>query len=188
MDNSIIQELQKISLSMFRKGFFGIFHGSISAKIGDNRFVINKSNAIFDEIDDNSLTELYFNKDYRWSEASVDAEIHKNIYVNFHDAKYIVYGMPPHTVAYSLEHSKIIPKDYFGYKYLESVKIFDPKNFDDWYERAHIDIVRYFKEQNSRFVVIRGYGIYMFDRDINQIVKKMAIIENSCRILQFSKS
>jgi len=172
---------------MFRKGFFGIFHGSISARVGRNKFLINKSDAIFDEIEDSSLMELYFNKDYRWNDASLDAEIHLNIYQNFHDAKYIAYGMPPYTVAYSLQHNKIIPKDYFGYDYFKSLKIYDPKHFEDWYERAHIDIVRHFKEQKSKIMVIKGYGVYVFDRDINQVAKKMAIIENSCKVLQLSR-
>lgn len=188
MDKFIVNHLQKISLSMFRKGFFGIFHGSLSAKIENNKFIINKREAIFDEMDENSLMELYFNKDYRWNEASIDAEIHLNIYQNIHEAKYIAYGMPPFTIAYSINHNKIIPKDYFGYKHFGSLKIYDPKHFEDWYERAHIDIVRYFKEQRTNVMIIRGYGIYIYDRDINQLAKKMAIIENSCKILQLSRS
>ncbi len=187
MDKFIVKELEKISLSMFRTGFFGIFHGSVSAKIENNKFIINKRNAIFDEMDCDSLIELYFNKDYRWKEASIDAEIHFNIYKNIHEAKYIAYGMSPSTIAYSLIHNKIIPKDYFGYKHFGNLKIYDPKNFDDWYERAHIEIVRYFKENKTSVMIIKGYGIYIYDRDINQLAKKMSIIENSCKILQLAK-
>lgn len=35
-----------MSLSMFRKGFLGIFHGSISARLEQDKFIINK-NGVF---------------------------------------------------------------------------------------------------------------------------------------------
>lgn len=59
------KQLSSLALSMFRKDFFGIFHGSISAKTESNRFIINTKEAVFDAIDDTSLIELYFKKDYR---------------------------------------------------------------------------------------------------------------------------
>lgn len=56
------EKMQKISLSMFRKSFFGIFHGSISAKISDNQFLINKKNAIFDNFSKDDMVLLYTKK------------------------------------------------------------------------------------------------------------------------------
>ncbi|MBO7370180.1 MAG: class II aldolase/adducin family protein, partial [Campylobacter sp.] len=79
--------LQDISLSMFRKSFFGIFHGSISAKVEDNQFMINKEDTIFDSVKKDDLVLLYTKKDYRWNEASMDADIHLNIYKNIKEAK-----------------------------------------------------------------------------------------------------
>ena len=46
MKKNILLELQKISLAMFRKNFFGIFQGSISAKLEEGHFLINKKEAI----------------------------------------------------------------------------------------------------------------------------------------------
>ena len=42
---------------MFRKDFFGIYHGSISAKTESHRFLINTKEAIFDALDDKDLIE-----------------------------------------------------------------------------------------------------------------------------------
>ncbi|NWF66111.1 MAG: class II aldolase/adducin family protein [Campylobacterales bacterium] len=188
MDNHLINQLRSVCLSMFRKNFFGIYHGSISAKTDYNRFIINKKEAIFDDIDEHSLIELYFNKDYRWNEASIDSYIHQNIYQNIPEAKYVAFGMPPYTTAYCLEHSKIVPKDYFGYTMFESLKVYDPKSFDNWYERADVEIYRHLKNTNSNIMIIKGYGVYVYDRDINQLAKKIAVIENSCRLLFISHS
>ena len=110
------KKLSTLSLSMFRKDFFGIYHGSISAKTESNRFIINTKEAIFDAINEDNLIELYFKKDYRWNKASMDSNIHHSIYSPMSDAKFICFTMPPFTTAYSLDHNIITPKDYFGFK------------------------------------------------------------------------
>lgn len=176
-------KLSKLALSMFRKDFFGIFHGSISAKTESNRFIINTKEAIFDALDDNSLIELYYKKDYRWNQASIDSNIHHSIYSQISDAKFICFSMPPFTTAYSLDHNIITPKDYFGYMELGSIEIVDPRNFDDWYERASSEIAYYFQSKKTDIMVIRGYGVYTFNRDIHEMAKKIAILEKSCRLL-----
>lgn len=176
-------KLSKLALSMFRKDFFGIFHGSISAKTESNRFIINTKEAIFDALDDNTLIELYYKKDYRWNQASIDSNIHHSIYSQISDAKFICFSMPPFTTAYSLDHNIITPKDYFGYMELGSIEIVDPRNFDDWYERASSEIAYYFQSKKTDIMVIRGYGVYTFNRDIHEMAKKIAILEKSCRLL-----
>jgi len=183
MDSKLIQQMCDISLSMFRENFFGVFHGSISAKLENNRFVINKKDAIFDEMTDSSLITLYRARDHRWKEASMDALIHSNIYENISDAKYIAYGMPPYATAYATKYSRIYPIDYFGVKILGKIDVYNPKELETWYERADVEIYRYMKEHNTKIMVIRGYGVYVCHRDINQMAKLMAVLENSCRLL-----
>lgn len=186
IDPEIFKNLKTISLSMFRKNFFGIFHGSLSVKLEEGHFLINKKDAIFDDLDEESFIMLYHKRDYRWNDASMDTFIHSLLYQNIPNAKYIAYGMPPFTVSYTLTHNKIIPKDYFGYKMLCTLDVYDPKDFDNWYERADVEINRYFKESGSKIMVIRGYGVYVFHRDLQLLSKLFALLENSCKILHFS--
>ena len=185
MNNILKDEMKSIALSMFRKNFFGVFHGSISAKIEKNKFVINKKDAIFDNLENRDFIKLYSKKDYRWNEASIDADIHSSIYKNISEAKYIAYTMPPFVTSYSLTHKTIKPLDYFGYKIIKEIPIYDPKRFDDWYERAEIEIYNYMKKNSTNIMVIKGYGIYMYDRDLQQIAKTIAILENSCKLLYY---
>jgi len=181
-------KLTTLALSMFRKDFFGIYHGSISAKTETNRFIINTKDAIFDALNNDSLIELYFKKDYRWNQASIDSKIHFSIYSQISDAKFVSFTMPPFTTAYSLEHTLIVPKDYFGFKELGSVEIVDPKQFEDWYERAQSEIAYYFQTKKTNIMVIRGYGVYSFNRDLHEMAKKLAVLERSCRLLMLDGS
>jgi len=178
-------EMKSVALSMFRKNFFGIFHGSISAKVEKNQFIINKKDAIFDNLQNEDFIKLYSKRDYRWNEASLDAHIHLNIYKNISEAKYIAYTMPPFVTAYSLTHDKIKPLDYFGSKFIKEIEVYDTKQFDDWYERAEIEIYNYMKKNKTNIMIIKGYGIYMYDRDMQQIAKTIALLENSCKILHY---
>lgn len=181
-------QLSSLALSMFRKDFFGIYHGSISAKTDTSRFIINTKEAVFDDIDNNSLIELYFTKDYRWKQASIDASIHHSIYSNISEAKFICFSMPQFTTAYSLEHDTITPKDYFGYTEIGTIEIIDPKQFDDWYDRAQSEIVLYFQTKKTNIMVIRGYGVYAYSRDMHEMAKSLAILEKSCRLLMLNNS
>jgi L-fuculose-phosphate aldolase len=179
----IKNKLASLALSMFRKDFFGIYHGSLSAKTESSRFIINTQEAVFDTLDQHSLIELYFQKDYRWKQASIDADIHQTIYSNISEAKFICFSMPQFTISYSLNHNLITPKDYFGYKELGTIEIYDPKEFDNWYERAQSEISHYFQTHKTNIMIIRGYGVFAYSRDIHEMAKKLAILEKSCRIL-----
>jgi len=187
LKKSLTEELIDVSQSLFHKNYFGIFHGSISAKIEEDTFLINRIETIFDEVTTESFIELTSKRDYRWKEASIDAEIHANIYKYISSAKYVAYTMPPYTTAHSLDGRNIALRDYFGYRTFEELNVYDPKNFDTWYERAPNEIYRYFKTNDLDVMLIKGYGIYSFHRDLHELVKKIAILENSCRLLHLAR-
>lgn len=184
IDKTIVNNLSSISLTLFSKNFFGIYHGAISAKIDYKTFIINTRDAIFDKINSKSLCELSSeNKDYRWKIASIESDIHASIYDNIHEAKYIAFGMPPYTTAYTFEHDFIEPLDFFGQTTYGKIPVYNPGDFSTWYERNEQEITNFFKETRNHIMVIRGVGVYVYDRDIYQLVKKVAILENSCRLL-----
>lgn len=188
MDEYYYEILKKIALSMFRERLLGIFHGSISAKIKENQFLINKKGAIFDSLGKDDFITLFSKKDYRRQDASIDSDIHINIYKNIKEAKFVTYAMPPHLIAYTLEHDFIMPRDYFGAMRFKKIGVYDLKNYDDWYERAPYEICNYMMNENSDVMIIRGYGVFAHARSAEQLAKKVAILENSCKLLSLSKN
>lgn len=183
LENSI-NEIKKISKHMFINGLFSMFHGSISMKIADNQFIINKKNTIFGDLQDDDLSILSPKKDYRWNEASIDSDIHLNIYQNIIEAKCVCYAMPPYLTAYSLNHVNLEPKDYFSSIKFDNIFIYDIKQFDDWYERAPFEVSRHMQTQNTNILIIKGYGIYAYERNILELARTIALLENSCKLLQ----
>ncbi len=185
MDERLFKELQQISHSMFSKNYFGVFHGSLSAKTDINAFVINRKDIILDEVEEHAFIQLLTNtrKDYRWKDASTDTDIHLEIYNALPNAKYISYTMPPYATAYSLEHSVVIPQDFYGHEAFKELPIYDPKAFSDWETRAPYEIAEYFKNNNNHLLLIKGFGLISYNRDLLDMVKQVAILENSCRLL-----
>jgi L-fuculose-phosphate aldolase len=187
MHTHLIDDIKQISLSLFNKNFFSVYHGSISARVSSNSFIINSKDTILDEVTASSLVKLDCQKrDYRWTMANPDVHIHENIYKTIPNAKYISYTMPPYATAYSLKHGKVSPKDFYGIKILGDVIIYDPKNIDDWLERAPYEIPIFFQEHDTHILLIKGFGVISYDRDITEMAKNISILENSCRLLALS--
>ena len=187
MNIHLIDDIKHISLSLFHKNFFSVYHGSISARIGANSFLINSEETILDELTEAALVKLDCQKrDYRWSLASNDAHIHELIYKTIPNAKFVSYTMPPYATAFSLKHGKVVPQDYYGRKILGDVPVYDPKNIDDWLERAPYEIHQFFQKNNSHLLLIKGFGVICYDRDLTEMAKKLSILENSCRLLALS--
>lgn len=189
IDQNTIQLLSDLSFSMFSKNFFGIYHGSLSAKLDQHNFMINTKDAVFDNIDENSFCRLNMNKqDFRWNIASMEAYVHSTIYTNIHEAKYIAFGMPIYTTSYSLVNDNIIFEDYFGKTMFGEISIYNPGDFSTWYKRNALEITKYLKNSSNNMMVIKGVGTYIYDRDIHELVKKIAILENSCRLLSIKST
>ncbi len=183
----LVEEIRHVSLSMFRKNFLGVYHGSISARVDAESFLINKRNAIFDEMTSESLIRIESHRpDYRQSIASIDTPIHEEIYGQIPQAKYIAYAMPPYATAYTLTHDAFVPEDYFGYQLGGEMQVIDPGQFEDWYARAPHEIAGYFHTHAGHIMLIRGYGIYVHDRDLVEMARRIAILENSARLLMLS--
>ena len=187
IDKHLINDIKHVSLSLFNKNFFSVYHGSISARISASAFVINSQDTILDELTEDSLVKLDCQKrDYGWSLANSDAHIHELIYKTIPNAKYVSYTMPPYATAFSLKHGKVSPQDYYGKKVLGEVIVYDPKHIEDWIERAPYEIHQFFQKNDTHLLLIKGFGVICYDRDIIEMAKKISILENSCRLLALS--
>lgn len=183
IDETLFKSIKNITKMMFQKNYFDIFQGSLSHKLNDSKFVINTKSAFFDDLEMDNLVILSHKRDYSYNEASSQASLHSYIYKEINEAKCVAYALPPYTLAYSLQHLKIIPKDYYGAKVLKEISIYNPKEFTSWEERADTEVGNFLKQNNTNYVVVRGYGIYAYGRDLMHLAKTITLIENSAKIL-----
>jgi L-fuculose-phosphate aldolase len=96
--------------------------------------------------------------------------------------------MPNYTTAYTFEHDNIQFEDFFGKTTFGNLKVYDPGDFSTWYQRNALEVTKYLKESSNNVMIVKGVGTYVYDRDVHQLVKKIAILENSCRLLSIKAS
>jgi L-fuculose-phosphate aldolase len=175
--------LSSISKMLFNSHLFGLYSGSISTKIDHNDFVINKKKCFFASIDNERFCELSMDsKNYNWRLSSTESNMHLNIYNTFHEAKFIITAMPKHVSALMFLVDEISPKDYFGIKFFGNLKVYEPKNLQLWYENTD-ELMSYFKNSEKHIVLVKGIGVYAYDRDLQDLIKTFAVLEDSCKIL-----
>ncbi len=88
INQDTVKVLANLSLTMFRKNFFGIYHGAISAKQDQYSFMINTRDAIFDEMDEKAFGSVNINKqDDRGNIARIELHIHETGDANMHEEK-----------------------------------------------------------------------------------------------------
>jgi len=177
------EKLEKVACSLYDKDLLGIHLGSISFRSESAKFVINKREAFFNQLDSDSMIELHFQTDYRYNQASKDATIHQQIYHNFLDAKFVLFVSSAAIITYTLKHDILYPKDFFAKSEFGILEIYDIGDTKSWKQRKNGEIMNYFKEQDKKIMLIRGYGVYIYGRDIYEMVRKIEILERSCKVL-----
>lgn len=179
-NKALTEKIAKIASAMFERKLFNIFNGSISAKLNENKFIINTNQAMFSHFNQDSLIILSHTKDYTWQDASIEVYIHSYIYKEISEARCILHTISPHTIAQSLKMETITLKDYYGATY-KDISVYDPKEYSSWFERADVEICNALKVND--FVIVKGYGLYAYGRNLTELSKKVSMIENSIEVL-----
>jgi L-fuculose-phosphate aldolase len=176
-------EYKIVSNALFQKDFLHIYHGSLSVRTNDDKFLINKRASIFSE--ENSTIEVHFAEDISWKEASIDADIHSKVYQSIADVKCITQVFPLNLVTYSLYYKKFKPIDYIGELNIGELDIIHSVDYKHWKDQADSIIAHEFL--SSDIVIIKGIGAFIYDRDLRNLARKASILENSAKILLKSK-
>ena len=179
MKEKIKKDYEKAIETLTKKEMFHIYQASFSIRTENDKFIINKNDALF--LEDEIFTEIHYTKDLSWQNASFDANIHSFIYQKISTAKCIAHIFPINLVTYSLYHRQFKPIDFYGESIIKDRKIYeinDKKYFIDEVE----NIIQKNILQND-IIIIKGFGAYIYDRDVKELTKKASILENSAKIL-----
>jgi L-fuculose-phosphate aldolase len=173
------KEYEKILEILIRKGMFHIYQTSFSIRSENDKFLITKNDALF--LENDIFTEIHYKKDLSWQEASNDANIHSFIYQKISTAKYVAHIFPVNLVTYSLYHRQFKALDFYGKTVIGNKKIYEVNENNHFSEEVEKIVKK--NILNEGIVIIKGYGAYLYDRDIKELAKKASILENSAKIL-----
>jgi len=179
MKQKLKKEYEIILDTLLQKGLFHTYQTSFSVRTENDRFIINKQDTLFREND--IFTEVHYKEDLSWKEASLDVKIHATIYQKISTAKCIAHIFPINLVTYSLYHHQFKPLDYYGLTIIGKKEIYEIDEYENFTEQ--LESIIYPKLKNENIFIIKGYGAYIYDRDLKELAKKASIIENSANIL-----
>lgn len=180
----------KSALSVLGRRLFSLglvnYGSSLSMRFDSDNFIVSKQNSLFESKDDYAL--LLGKKDYRWKEASKNALLHQNIYKNIISARFACYCSPAFICAYALGHTAFEPLDLNGAELVGSAFIYDTKQLDGWSERAPSEIVRYFIQNNTNFVVLKSGELCVYAKSASELLAVISTIEHSAKLLALKNS
>jgi L-fuculose-phosphate aldolase len=177
--DEIKKDYEKILKTLIQKEMFHIYQTSFSIRTENDKFLINKNDALF--LEEEIFTEIHYKKDLSWQEASADANIHSFIYQKISTAKCIAHIFPINLVTYSLYHRQFKALDFYGENVIGKKKIFEINDNNHFIEEVENIVQK--NILNDEIVIIKGYGAYIYDRDLKELAKKASILENSAKIL-----
>jgi len=175
----IKKDYERILETLTKKGMFHIYQTSFSIRTENDKFVINKNDALFLEAE--MFTEIHYKEDLSWQTASADANIHSFIYQKISTAKCIAHIFPINLVTYSLYHRQFKPLDFYGESIIGNKKIYEVNDEKHFTEEVENIVQKNILKDN--IIIIKGYGAYIYDRDLKELTKKASILENSSKIL-----
>jgi len=178
---TILDEYFLIANELFRQNFLNIGLGSLSLKIKADQMLINKKNKHY--LEEDFIKNVHIlHENMAWEEASEDVKIHAEIYKLHSNTKAIAHIFPPNTMTFAeIHHLFLNPLDFTGKKYLNKIPIIEIGNIKEWEENKEFIIAKNLTENN--IVIIKGFGVFIKTRDIREIIKLAAVMENSAFIL-----
>ena len=179
MKEEIKKDYEKILKILTQKGMFHIYQTSFSIRSENDKFLITKSDALF--LEEEMFTEIHYKKDLSWKEVSSDANIHSFIYQKISTAKYVAHIFPVNLVTYSLYHRQFKALDFYGENIIGKKKIYEINDSKHFIEEVENVVQKNILK--DEIVIIKGYGAYIYDRDLKELAKKASILENSSKIL-----
>jgi L-fuculose-phosphate aldolase len=110
--------------------------------------------------------------------ASLDAELHRQVYLNNPSAMAVLHSHAPHLVALTMGGEDFVPQDFEGQYYFGIIRVVDLP-YDRIIQEAPVAVSEMLKE--LPLAVVRGHGVYAQGKDLNQAYKWICSAELSAR-------
>lgn len=110
--------------------------------------------------------------------ASLDAELHRQVYLHNPKAGAVLHSHAPHVVALTLSGKDFVPPDFEGQYYFGRIKVLDLP-YERMIEEAPLKVAGLLAE--LPLVVVRGHGIYAQAENLNLAYKWICSAELSAR-------
>lgn len=158
-------EIMKYAKIMYEKNFLYGLDGSLSTKIDNNLFLINKNLIFSDDI--SYFTKLQLGENYKYKDANKDAKFHSLIYSNISQAKVVAVIVSEFIL-------KICKLGIINYKNTNIItypnSILNNKN----------ELIS--QLNNKNYLLIKDFGLLIYDRDFTSLFSNVFKVDLMAKI------
>ncbi len=174
------RKLTEIGKLIFQAGLTDTHGGNISVRVGDY-IIIKKSGVMLGSSnpEDYVVTTINENPDLDRF-ASIELKVHRSIYRKLPKVKAVIHAHSPFTVACSLAFNKIVPLDSEGKLLLGEVPVLKAEKVVSSEEVAE-NLPELLK--TAPIAVVWSHGPFAVGRNLEEALKYLSALENSCKIL-----
>ncbi|OYT33039.1 fructose-bisphosphate aldolase [Archaeoglobales archaeon ex4484_92] len=170
----MLDEAIKIGKLLAARGLIDGASGNLSFKKG-NRIFITKSGECLDDLNEDSFVGISLTEYNK--EASVDQDIHKEIYKKTNYSA-VLHCHGVYNVALSFKLKNVKPIDLEGSIYFGEISIVSGEFGSEDLQNKIVEKIR-----DKGAVIVRGHGIYAAGKSLRDAFNKACYIEHSCQIL-----
>ncbi len=161
----ILHEIIKVSKKVYELGLTIGKSGNVSGRIRENLVVIKKTGRSLKKLRPKDFVLVDIFQDKIPKTVSSDYIIHREIYVNNPDIKYVIHAHPLNLVklTLSIEGTEITPNTYEGRIYFgDKIPIIREEH-----RNLHKIVKRYV---HKKFLIEAGHGVYVFSDNLDEIL------------------
>ena len=168
---------------MYEQGLNHSHSGNISIRDG-NKILIKKHGAMLGYLTKKDIVRINLNDDKKDKLASLEAKVHRAIYLKNPEIKAVAHGHTIYATVLSLHNKIIKPVDSEGKLYLPQIPVLSCKE-----TIGSDEVTQKIPELISKYkcAIIKGHGAFAAGKNLEQASMLLSVIESASKILYLNK-
>jgi L-fuculose-phosphate aldolase len=158
-------------------GYNDSHSGNASCRINESSYLVTPTGACADLLRPGDLIEANIHSKPPEG-ASLDSELHRQVYLANPKAKAMLHSHVPHLLAMTMDGNDFIPSDFEGLYYFGRINVINLPH-EEVLAGAVIEVPGALKDHP--IVVVRGHGAYAQGQDLEQAYKWICSAELSAK-------
>lgn len=179
----MIKDMILFGKILYEQGLNHSHSGNISIRDG-NEIIIKKHGAMLGYLTKKDIVRINLNDDKKDKLASLEAKVHRAIYLQNPDVKAIAHGHTIYATVLSLNNKMIKPIDSEGQFYLPQIPVLscnETIGSDEVAKKIPALISKY------KCAIIKGHGAFAIGKNLEQASMYLSVIESASKILYLNK-
>jgi len=179
----MIKDMILFGKILYEQGLNHSHSGNISIKDG-NEMIIKKHGAMLGYLTKKDIVRINLNNDKKDKLASLEAKVHRAIYLQNPQVNAIAHGHTIYATVLSLNTKMIKPIDSEGQFYLPQIPVLscdETIGSDEVAQKIPTLISKY------KCAIVKGHGAFAVGKNLEQASMYLSVIESSAKILYLNK-